>query len=338
MVAALAAMLLCQAACGLLATTEGGTGSSSPGAGQGGSNTQGSKASSTKRPVLLVACLNDATFRQAAASIGAQGCTVIYQQEGETGGRLDETKLRRSISSKIPQGHTGWAMLDFEGHWTDFLNRTPEDPAFKKGEMALLTVIEVARDVRPTTRWTVYGIPNMPFFVKDDRGTIVGWDRGSAASKAAEIAKAKRAQRIVDACDWVSPSVYAPYSYEGNPEWRAALRAQVAAETEVARSMAGGKPVIPMIWHRIHDSNQRDGLALLSTEQWVEGTAKAVLAAGGDGVVWWGADEQMLVSGGLATRRKDEFGAIQGSGPQATRDYLRLIHLKKLQEIRPLFE
>ena len=70
--------------------------------------------------------------------------------------------------------------------------------------------------------------------------------------------------------------------------------AYAKAKTAIAVELANGKPVLPMVMHRIHDGNKTDGGKLLTAEEMVEGQIGPALEAGAAGVVWWGSDGMLV--------------------------------------------
>ena len=333
--ASLAASVLLVAACGML---DAAPATPTDGPVAGGAPT--GKVSAGK-PLLLLACLDDPAFYAAVRSMNmnAARCLVIYQQSGETNGRFDESKLRGEIGRLIPADYDGHAVLDFEEPWVGYLKKQPGTPEFTQGEQAMLRVLATAHAVRPNVKWTMYGIPSLPFFVNGPGGSVVGWDKGTKQSEDAQLEIARRAQPIVNACDWVSPSIYSPYLYSTNPEWTEATPAYAKANTAVALEMAKGKPVFPMVWHRVHDSNRKDALKIIPDSQFMQGQVTPALQAGAAGVVWWGAD-QYLARVGKLPETQGGGTAAAASAPRstaATEQQILDAHVKKLQAMKQAF-
>ncbi|MFO0874682.1 MAG: hypothetical protein U0575_12030 [Phycisphaerales bacterium] len=322
------------------------------GSGQAGSNpaapaaaVPASGAASTKRPLLLLACLDDPAFYAAVRSmnLNAARCFIVYQSSGESNGRYDEAKLRTEIAKVVPADGDPFAMLDFEGEWTDYLKKTPGSAEFVAGQKALLRLLQVAHEVRPGAKWAMYGVPGLPFFVTSPTGSTVGWDKGSDKSKEEQFAIGRRAQPVVDASDWVSPSIYSPYLLSTNPEWTQATPAYSTACTKLAVEMAKGKPVIPMVWHRVHDSNQRDGLKVLPDDQFLNGQVKPALAAGAVGVAWWGADDYFAGVGKLPPVQltgvaAGAAAAAPSKANQPTHQQIVQVHIDKLNAMKQIFQ
>jgi len=293
-----------------------------------------------QRPILLIAVDEDPALLAAARQLGAQRCPIVYEAAFIVGRELDEAKLRRTVASTVPAGWSGFACLDIENEWYAALGRDPSSPEFREGAKQLLRALMIAKEVRPEARWSYYGIPELPFFVKNEEGSLVGWDKGSAASKAEEIASARRAQIIIDGCDWVAPTLYDFYPDSAAPEWVEAQKAKVREIVKLSREMAAAsrrpKPVLPFVWHRIHSSNKRYGLQLLDNREFIEGQVRPALEAGAAGVIWWGADRYMIGSGELGRSQPAEVGSL-ARNPAAVSAHLLKINQEKLDALAPLF-
>lgn len=294
------------------------------------------------KPLLLLACLDDPGFFAAVRSrdVNAARCLVIYQGSGDVNGRFNEDKLRTEVGKLIPADYDGFGVLDFEVPWLHNLQKDPTSPEFAEAQETLLRILATARSVRPNVKWTLYGLPGLPFFVHGPRGSVVGWDKGTKESEDAQLAIARRAQKVVDACDWVSPSIYCPYLYSTNPEWTEATPARAAACTTLAIEMAKGKPVFPMVWHRVHDSNRTDGLKMLPDSQFMQGQVTPALKAGATGVVWWGADAYLARVGKLPEAQSNGTTAATGRPTPtaaATQQQILDAHVKKLDAMKQAF-
>ena len=293
------------------------------------------------KPILCIANDEDAGFLAAARPLNSERCMIIYESTFIDGGRIDENKLRRAVADRIPEGWNGFACLDIENEWFKNLARDPQSAEFRSGVDHLLRALRIARAVRPESKWSFYGIPNLPFFVKDAENRTVGWDKVSPESKAQFIAVARQSQPIVDACDWVAPTVYDPYFDATNPEWIEAQKARVRESVQLAKEMGAvsGKPrpVLVFIWHRIHNSNKRDPLRLLGNQEFLEGQVLPALQAGAAGVVWWGADRYMIRSGELGKAQPAEAAALTKDA-DATSAYLLRINKEKLDALAPYFQ
>lgn len=283
--------------------------------------------------ILGIASLDAPEMWAAARQVGAAKCVLIPQGMGETNGVLDEAKLRRSIAQMIGAGWTGLACLDFEGKWLEYVHYPPDSTAYRDGEARLLHLLEIAREVRPEAKWTFYGVPDLLFWVKDDRGAGTTWSGVSTASREEQFARARRSQRIIDACDWITPSIYAPYLPGNKPETMQAQAAYARAKTEIAIEMAKGKPVLPMVWHRVHDSNKTDGLKRLTIEQLMDGQIRPALETGAVGVIWWGADLWMIQTGGLQKRQPAEVPTAVAQDMNKARSWVIQQHLLMLNQL-----
>lgn len=287
--------------------------------------------------ILAVACLPDEQFISRALSGGAVRCAILYQSTGETKGRFDENKFRANVRRVVPDQPGALALLDFEGTWMKFLeNDDVTSEEFRAGETAYLDLLRIAREERPGAKWSVYGVPAMRYFGASTRGTTIAWDKATDESRERGFRKGRRAQRLIDACDWVAPTIYDPYLDSRNSTNRRAGQAHVYDKVALSVEMARGKPVLPLVWHRVHDTNKTDGLTLLSNEEFIDGQVRPALAAGAAGVVWWGADSFSTGKGKLQGRRAEEFEGIREGDTEAMKARLREIHLEKLRAIEPV--
>jgi len=286
---------------------------------------------------LAVASLPDEQFISRALSGGAVLCAILYQSTGETRGKFDEKKFRANVRRVVPEQQGAMALLDFEGSWMKFLeDEDVTSEAFRAGEAAYLDLLRIAREERPRARWSVYGVPAMRYFGSSTRGTTIAWDKATNESRERGFEKGRRAQRLIDACDWVGPTIYDPYLDSRNPTNRRAGQAHVYDKVALSVEMAKGKPVMPLVWHRVHDTNKTDGLTLLSNEEFVDGQIRPALAAGAAGVVWWGSDSFSTRNGTLQERRITEFEGIREGDAEAMKLRLRELHLEKLRAIEPV--
>jgi hypothetical protein len=306
----------------------------------GAAQSDEAEVGSRRRPILCMAVDEDPALLAAARQIDAQRCPIVYEAAFIVGAQLDEAKLRRTVASTVPAGWSGFACLDIENEWYAALGRDTSSAEFREGAKQLLRTLMIAKEVRPEARWSYYGIPELPFFIKNDEGSLVGWDKGSAAAKAEAIAGARRAQIIVDGCDWVAPTLYDFYPDAAAPEWVEAQKAKVREIVKLSREMGAAsgrsKPVLPFVWHRIHSSNKRYGLQLLDNREFIEGQVRPALDAGAAGVIWWGADRYMIGSGELGRAQPAEVGSLGKNQPAVSAHLLR-INQEKLEALAPLF-
>lgn len=285
----------------------------------------------TAPKTLVVASHANPDFLNAAAALNAPRCIIIYQSLGETKGKYNEDKLRSNVLHFVPADYTGYALLDFEGHWLKYLDSEPGTAAFVTGETALKRVVEVAKTARPAAKWSVYGLPALRYFAGDAKGATVGWHRTTPSFKLNAFAKGARCAGVVDLCDWVAPSVYDPYLDIRSKECRPAQIAYTTMKTELAMQLAKGKPVLPVIWHRVHDSNKVDGLTLLSDDEFISGQVRPALAAGADGVIWWGADAFSIRMGSLQMRQPGEFAGIPLDRVDLLQEAVLAEHMRRLR-------
>ncbi|MBX3374841.1 MAG: hypothetical protein KF817_13505, partial [Phycisphaeraceae bacterium] len=234
------------------------------------------------------------------AQYGAEMCIILYQYNGdaEQSGTIDLALLAERTAQRIPAGYTGFAMLDFEKPYMAWLWQPEDSQEYQQAVTQLLAAMTTVRAVRPQAKWTFYGIPRLPLV----------YARRPPAQQADWIARAKRPQALFDASDWISPCVYSDVWPAAQPETdREAHRTFVYASTVISHEVGGGKPVIPMIWHRVFDINPVNRLKLFSPAHFIEDQVTPALAGGANAISWWGADFHHWRSGALQYRSPEEF-------------------------------
>ncbi|MCA9283862.1 MAG: hypothetical protein KDA22_01510 [Phycisphaerales bacterium] len=284
--------------------------------------------------ILAIGSLNEPEIWTAAQQLGATRFILIGQADGETKGAYDEAKLRRAIGERVPAGYRGLAQLDFEGRWIAYLNAPEDSPTFREGEAALLRLLTVARQVRPEAQWSIYGLPSVPFWLPLQGQPTRSWFDATPEAQAPARAKARRAQAVIDACDWVAPSVYVPYlPSRDDPKVLAVQAGYARAKTAIAVELAKGKPVLPMTWHRVHDSNKVDGGKRLTPDEMIEGQIKPAIEAGAAGVVWWGSDGMLVRTVGRDVPRPPDVPPSAYNDADAMRRWVVREHVRMLNEL-----
>jgi len=307
------------------------------GGGGGGGGSSVAMPADGSAPLLLMASTLDSEVNARAAELNSIRAYLIYQNSGEVDGRYDEAKFRREVERIVPAAWGGPVSLDFEGRWLAWLSEDPSSVEFQRGEAAMLELIRVAREVRPNAKWSVYGVPTLRAFVASPTGSTVGWHLGSEESKARALERGRAARRVVQACDWVAPTIYDLHDTERLPRHAPAQVARVEALVGLAVELAEGRPVYPFVWHRVHPSSREDGLKLMSNAQFINGQVRPSLEAGASGVIWWGADRLHIRRGTIGGRQPQEVAGLDIEDLDAVDAMVRRIHLEKIEALAPLF-
>ncbi len=129
-------------------------------------------------------------------------------------------------------------------------------------------------------------VPDKKFGYYDTAPTWAHWNiTSNAIWRTAWYVENRRRQKIADAADILYPCIY---TYHDNYEdWEA--RAELVMKE--AHRMAKGKPVVPFLWPRFHQStiNKSNAVKYIPREYWEKQLAYVRKHA--DGVVIWNDDE-----------------------------------------------
>ena len=238
-------------------------------------------------PVLIYQrVLSDAVWAQ-AQRLGAGRCINIigYYGDRDRDGKVDARQLREGIDEWIPHDYEGYATLDLEHPYSAWLREGPGTKHFRQAEAEMLRALREAKRLRPITKWAFWGLPRVDPFPAYPPG-----GRKQPLTKQPQGARrwltdSAAAPVFLTEQDWYCVSVYD--RWRDDKPWQRELQKElVGTRIQVARSIAGDKPVIACVWHR-----QRDGSnTLLTKSEWARDQIVAALEAGADGVCWWAHD------------------------------------------------
>ncbi len=214
-----------------------------------------------------------------------------------------------------------WMMLDFEDPFFKNLAAPRDSPEYKRTVYSMVTAIRAMKQRWPESKWTYYGLPNLPYWL--DGKT---WGNASReAMKTALDEAAAAAAPIIAECDWVSVSIYSPYdpamvipgdshSLEGTPESvRADGRQWRKARVGLAKLLANGKPVIPNVCPYWTPGGIAPTAREIPARQFIEDQVAPALAEGANGLaVWTGIGYQIQMV--TAVAEKQESVGEQGFG------------------------
>ena len=221
--------------------------------------------------------------------IGVVDLDVIFSRiEERKGGRLPE-----------------WMMLDFEDPFFKNLAAPRDSPEYKRTVADMVNAIRAVKQRWPQSKWTFYGLPNVPFWL-DGKGWL---SAPRDAMKKALGDAAAAAAPIIDECDWVSVSIYdfydpllvipgSPNSVSGTPESvRAEGREWRKARVGLARLMARGKPVIPNVCPFYAPGGVAPAGREIPERQFIEDQIVPAVSEGVAGfAIWTGMDYRIKVA------------------------------------------
>ncbi|NNM25808.1 MAG: hypothetical protein HKO59_07435 [Phycisphaerales bacterium] len=235
---------------------------------------------------------------------GAEECVLIieFYITGNSD-RLEPERLRTRIDQILPPDFDGYAMLDWESDGIlTALNSDPSSAKFRRAQERMVEAIRFAKSLRPNAKWGYYDVPHVRFDFKNRAGDYVQWHEAPEAARARRLAASTQATTLLREVDYFAPSIYDMWHEEDSPGrdgkgQRAFVRESVAWCVRASR----GKPVLPVVWHRVQSSRWhqqraitlRNANKLFSEREWLDDQIRPALAAGADGIIWWGADLKM---------------------------------------------
>ncbi len=194
--------------------------------------------------------------------------------------QVDTAKLFKKIKSHYPNASdAGIASLDWEGKSLVALSqRGPVTPEFQNALDAFLSVLKLAKGLRPNVKWGFYNVPFATYYNRND-----SWKQSCA-----------NIEPLLKQCDVFFPTLYVPYKdgsiKSGDNESFA--KDNILEALTLASNF--NKPVLPFVWHRYHVSNKTIGLQLIPIDEF-ERYLNTILSVNYNGkkvagLVWWGSD------------------------------------------------
>ncbi len=243
---------------------------------------------------LLFDDIADPEVILSAARLGGERVLIVYQAVdpgAQARGVIDPAVLIDGIRREAKGGLPAWGMLDFEVPFYEILAEGPDAPRFAETIATMVRAIRAVKAAFPDTRWCYYGMPQLPYWIgpKHDQD----WVTGPEAMKRAQLERAAAiCAPIVTEMDWVSPSIYAIYEpsmVKHSPEsaTRAQGRAWRFASTGLARLLASGKPVIPMVCPWWTPGGTAPYCRVIPRREFIEDIAAPAIEAGASGLALW---------------------------------------------------
>lgn len=224
-------------------------------------------------------------------SLGGQKTYLVGGDFGDQStGTVDLVRLRNIIEGNlgypaIPTSFTGYAVLDIEVPYFDWLREPVSSQHFQYAQSEMLEALNFAKELRPNAKWGYY---NLPFFtIYFDGGT---WATADSSAKSTETALVFQPTELINAVDFYAPSIYSPYpstlTFSGTVQSEKA-RNKEAIKISIERS--NGKPVFSYISDRFWNSNPVYNYMEMPYQEFIE---KQFIGMdyGADGVFLWGGD------------------------------------------------
>lgn len=254
----------------------------------------GAAAPVRKPLILLYDEMPDTTQLERVLALRAFPYRIVYQSAdpdaGKTG-RINIVALLNAIRKDAEQGLPDWGMLDFEDPFHKQLQEGADSDACRRTVRNMVEAIQAVRATFPGTKWTYYGMPWLPYWL--DKGE--DWAAGSAESKRKSLEAATRIyQPIIEAMDWVSPTIYPKYEPSSMPGMlpqvvREQGRAWRAAQVGLARLLGKERPVIPNVCPWWTPGGKARFCTVVAPNEFIEDQVEPAVRMGASGVALWGS-------------------------------------------------
>lgn len=249
--------------------------------------------------------------------IGENGFLESYKYLGgyaidpKKRGTIDFELAVSSVEKMFPsKTDTGLLSVNLEGVLYNRLKNNPlgSGEAEHSIEQYRLLVSKI-KDARPNIRVGIYGFP-FTFYYDSQR----------------KVNADNKLDRILELCDYISPSLYTPYPVKETGKERHSEFLMENLKYSLETGSRLNKPVIPFVWHIVHPSNKKYGGEVLSTE---EMTANIELIANfthqgnrAASVIWWESSDAGLQSYFERTKQFESQGLPNPDKNDLIRDYL----------------
>lgn len=247
---------------------------------------------------LLYDTLVDVSIVADALKTEAEPVLIVYQYtspDSATTGEIDVPKVLSAIAKMTAGEQPEWGMLDFEYKFTDRLQKGADDPQAQFATAQMLKLLRSVKASFPATKWTFYGVPFVPYWMQNK-----SWDDADESIRRSTLTEAGKAYAPIAAeCDWVSPSIYPVYDPADYPEAQRAdvRRAGVAwrrVQVALARLIARGKPVIPMVSPVWQPNGKAPAGTPVPPVQFIEDQVVPAMRAGAMGVAIWTSYDRII--------------------------------------------
>ncbi|MSR71578.1 MAG: hypothetical protein EXS50_02855 [Candidatus Taylorbacteria bacterium] len=248
-------------------------------------------SSESNDPLLLLQNNYDNSLWNIGYSLGGKKTYIVGDDFGDqTTGTVDLAELQSIIEGHsgypaIPTSFNGYAVLDIEVPYLNWLRESASSQHFQYAQSEMLKALNLAKQLRPNAKWGYYDIPN--FLIHFPGGS---WADASESARASEIALVFQPIELINAVDFYAPSIYSPYPSASTAAYLVAkekARNREAVKISIAHS--NGKPVFTYISDRFWNSNPVYNYMAMPYQEFIE---KQFIGMdyGADGVFLWGGD------------------------------------------------
>jgi hypothetical protein len=205
-------------------------------------------------------------------------------------GKIDSVSLTRAINQFFPSASsTGLGLLDLEDeNYKSIRREAGSKVPFNTALAEYMKMIRIAKRLRPLVQWSMYNVPYVTYYDKNDE-----WQN-----------QEKFLMPLLEMVDVLTPALY---DYYPETTTFADDKAYFSDNLQVALRLGEllKKPVYPYIWHRWHDSNQKDGLNLIPKKEFNDDLNYILSASYNSwqvsGLIWFGAQSYFhTIKPGLA--------------------------------------
>ncbi|MCE9619796.1 MAG: hypothetical protein K8R92_07785 [Planctomycetes bacterium] len=246
--------------------------------------------------LLLYDGLPEAASIARAMSLKAEVWMQINQDAPSyKSGIIDIAAVTKEVESKTGGRPPTWMMLDFEEPFFANLSKGQDSPEYKLTIQTMTECIRAMKARWPESKWTFYGIPNLPYWIEGK-----GWATAPDDQKKVMLKSMSEAvMPLVRECDWVSVSIYdcydpsmvvagSPNSIRGTPaSVREDGRAWRMAQVGLAKLLAHGKPVIPNVCNFWVPGGVAPYCRLIQPRAFIEDQIAPAVQAGANGFALW---------------------------------------------------
>lgn len=209
---------------------------------------------------------------------------------------LDVALLQKEINRAVPdKNQKGIVYINLEMPFPDMQGK--DNQRAMKAMNYCLDVLKYAKKARPNIKWGFYAIPF----------TSV-WDANQEFFKAQN-----KFAPLLKECDIFFPSLYTFYS---DPAVRLVNGNYLNYNLDgvIRLGIKYNKPVYIFMWHRYHNSNQKESMKEIPDNIWkdqIETVASQnVNGKFADGILWWGADTYFYERPEAANMKKEYNGSL----------------------------
>ena len=260
-----------------------------------------SAAQVSRIPVIMYEDAIDVSGLEGFLRASATRFLLIYQQHADSkalSGQIDTASVARYAGERLGSNPSGWAVLDFETPYDEWLLKGPTSPQWQTATDSMVRTIRELRRLYPRVKWTYYGIPGLSFYLLQD-GKMVTWSDARPDTKQHEIDRQLAAYGPVLAeCDWLAPCIYLSVgngdeSMIARPELRKATQSYVAARvrlcTDFAARSGRSALVIPFACPIYQPGGGARSMSKIPRQILLEDCVRPAHGAGASGMCIWTA-------------------------------------------------